>query len=463
MKKIFVMLTATIMVLSSCGVPENTIALTVIETKPSFAAAGAIAKTNAKTTTKGTTATKETTETTKKADTDSEENEEISYIVLDAYNSYDDNGITFLWESSLEGGIFTIYISNNGKDFKKLTTVKDKYSYEYTKDFTKKYFKIKQQIDDVTLESTMITVEKTESGYYKVTYQDTDEDGFPDYIELLLKTDSTKADTDDDGLSDYDEILVFGSDPLVYDSIKPGVSDSEADTDDDGLSNIDEMKLGTDPLDDDTDYDNLKDGDEIKKHKTDPLKHDTDNDGIADGDELKLKLDPLKKFSNGKTPDNERIFKQTIKADHKLFKYVNSQSDLKFSVEIKAAGFAENNLSVSESGYSGVMGQNRAIIGFIPEFEYTRGLTVKEFKLGVKMSDELVKNADGSSDDPDDEFDGINRYQFFRYFEEINILLPVETTFDESNNMMYTTTTDLGTYCVMDLDIWLSDLKAALG
>jgi hypothetical protein len=59
------------------------------------------------------------------------------------------------------------------------------------------------------------------------------------------------------------------------------------------------------------------------------------------------------------------------------------------------------------------------------------------------------------------EFEGIKRLNFFRYFEEINTLLPVETTFDISANMMYTKTDELGTYCIMDMEIWLDSLGGA--
>ncbi|MCZ6706489.1 MAG: hypothetical protein O7A71_00885, partial [Chloroflexi bacterium] len=67
---------------------------------------------------------------------------------------------------------------------------------------------------------------------------DTDGDGVPDSIELLiLNSDSLQSDTDNDALSDYVEVFVYGTNSLL------------ADTDGDGVSDGDEVAAGSDPLD----------------------------------------------------------------------------------------------------------------------------------------------------------------------------------------------------------------------
>jgi hypothetical protein len=379
-------------------------------------------------------------------------------VLCEIWADYDDGELTLEWACSTEGGEFTVFISDNGKDFRKLVALNDEYEYTYKKTFKKVFFKVTQKLDGKTLESSTIVAEKTSTGYVDIEYFDTDGDGLNDFAETLTKTDKTKADTDADGLTDGEEMYLTGTDPLVFDSEKKGTADSKADSDKDGLTNRDEIKSGTYPDRADTDYDKLKDGDEVKKYKTDPKKHDTDGDGVSDGDEITLKLDPLGTKSNGTTPDNERIFKYTIPADSELLENIKSESEIEYSVVIKAAGVAKNNLTVSESGYGGSIGRNSAVIGAIPDFEYTEGLTVYEFKLGAKIPESLV--ASGKS--TDDELSGIKRFYFFRYFEEINTLLPVETTYDAEKNMVYTTTNDLGTYCIMDLEIWLESLSAAM-
>jgi hypothetical protein len=238
------------------------------------------------------------------------------------------------------------------------------------------------------------------------------------------------------------------------------MSDSQADIDNDSLTNRDEIDRGTNPVDSDSDYDTLNDGEEVNSYGTDPLKYDTDGDGVSDSDELQLGLNPTATATNG-IPDNEHTFEQTLSADSEPMEYINGESELEFSIQITSAGVAENNITASESGYSTAM-SNPAIIGVIPEFTYSDGLTVSEFTLGVKIPDNLVQNTIGTYADENDEFAGIKRFNFFRFFEEINTLLPVETTFDISTNMMYTKTDDLGTYCVIDMEIWLESLTEGM-
>jgi len=89
---------------------------------------------------------------------------------------------------------------------------------------------------------------------------------------------------------------VFGAD------VAPSfvVSGSPKDSDADGLTDEEEQKLGTNPLDPDTDHDGLNDYDEVKVYHTDPLNPDTDFDGLKDGAEVFIyKTDPLKRDTDG--------------------------------------------------------------------------------------------------------------------------------------------------------------------
>jgi hypothetical protein len=221
-----------------------------------------------------------------------EENSNITDITLEAWAQYYENALTLLWASSINDGNFIIYVSDNGTDFTELTTVENTNSYVYTQSFTKKYFKIVQKYDSITVESPIITAEKTSDGYVDLSYYDTDGDGLSDYEESILLTDKTKPDTDTDGLTDYEEVYLTGTDPLVYDSVTPGISDSQADIDNDSLTHRDEVDRGTNPVDSDSDYDTLNDGEEVNTYGTDPIKFDTDGDNVSDSDELQLGLNP---------------------------------------------------------------------------------------------------------------------------------------------------------------------------
>ncbi|QPV61591.1 VWA domain-containing protein [Halosimplex litoreum] len=98
---------------------------------------------------------------------------------------------------------------------------------------------------------------------------------------------------DGDGLNESTEAKL-GTDPLDPDSDSTeterdesddGVIDGRADFDRDGLGTLAEFDLGTDPLVADTDDDGLRDGVEQLFLPTDPLDPDTDDDGTLDGAE----------------------------------------------------------------------------------------------------------------------------------------------------------------------------------
>ncbi|MGD1073641.1 MAG: Ig-like domain-containing protein [Bryobacteraceae bacterium] len=66
---------------------------------------------------------------------------------------------------------------------------------------------------------------------------DSDGDGLPDWLEMLIGTDPQNPDTDGDGLNDFEELFVYRTNPL------------DADTDGDGFSDGIEVLFGSDPLD----------------------------------------------------------------------------------------------------------------------------------------------------------------------------------------------------------------------
>ena len=123
--------------------------------------------------------------------------------------------------------------------------------------------------------------------------QDTDSDGLFDVIEYKFGTDVEKSDTDGDGLSDYFEMLVSFTDPLNDDTDKNGTKDGDEDFDQDTLSNLNEFKYETNPYIADSDEDGLTDAEEINTYKTNPKEKDTDSDKVSDGKEIEIGSHPL--------------------------------------------------------------------------------------------------------------------------------------------------------------------------
>ena len=297
--------------------------------------------------------------------------------------------------------------------------------------------------------------------YYPIDWEDetdTDSDGLTDvYEKYYFETDPTNPDTDGDGLLDGYEVYSLGTDPKKADSDENGTSDGDEDFDEDGLSNKREYELGTDPNNADTDNDSLSDSEEINTYNTDPLKFDTDGDGISDGDEIALGLNPTNAATDG-TPDSERTFVQHVGADSENLAAVNtSENPFEVSIDITAAGVAANNLYSQKSGYSNAI-KNDAILGITPEFIYTDGLKVEDVIINFTIDNSAVNNYNNKYTGISDEFVGIKRLNVFKFFEDTNMLLPIETFHDVENNRVYTHVDELGTYCLMDMEIWLENL-----
>ncbi len=139
-------------------------------------------------------------------------------------------------------------------------------------------------------------------------HDDSDYDGLLDGEEVYIyDTDPIDNDSDDDGLLDGDEIHFYNTNPNSSDSdddgmddkwevdniLDPTIDDAELDSDSDGLSNIEEYNKGTYPQDNDSDNDDLLDGEEVNTYFTDPLNPDSDSDGFLDGEEVAAGKDPL--------------------------------------------------------------------------------------------------------------------------------------------------------------------------
>ncbi|MCM1316440.1 MAG: hypothetical protein NC244_13840, partial [Alistipes senegalensis] len=374
------------------------------------------------------------------------------------YYNYETDSIDIEWFSNYENGTYEVWVSDDNVEYTSVAVVSDTTEYQYpiTEDFETKYFKVSLTTNyGEYIESIPFIVTKSEEGY-SVDFLDSDGDGIPDVSEITFGTNINEPDTDNDGLTDYQEVYITGTDPTVYDSVTSGILDADADSDEDGLSNIYEIETGTDPLLKDTDNDSISDYDEIYVYGTDPLNPDSDNDGLEDGDELPIGLNPTNPETFG-VPDAEYQIEQTISSDSNILKTINTDENAyELSIDIKTNGYAEKEVRVSESGYSCAI-ENDAMIGLSADISISDTCNPEKIVLKYNIKDSYIDNTLNIYSSLD-EFQGIKRLNIFKFDENKNMLLPVETEFDVENGLLYAEVDELGTYCIMDMEIWLNNL-----
>ncbi|MFC7079226.1 hypothetical protein [Halorussus caseinilyticus] len=128
--------------------------------------------------------------------------------------------------------------------------------------------------------------------------EDFDSDGETVYEAYRFGLDPLDNDTDGDDLRDGFELQFRGIDPLTNDTDNDTVRDPAEDLDNDSLSNRREQAANTNPVENDTDGDTLNDSAELA-NGTDPLEPDTDSDGLRDPDEYAVGTDPTVADTDG--------------------------------------------------------------------------------------------------------------------------------------------------------------------
>lgn len=380
-------------------------------------------------------------------------------ISADAEYDTENNNVIVEWISNKENGTFEIFVSEDGESYTSIAVVEDVVEYVYTpeNEFEVLYFKIKQTTGLKSAESNIAMVSYDEEEHFDGALNwdemvDTDGDGLPDYVEADYETDINNSDTDGDGLSDGYEVLNSGTDPSLYDTDGNGINDGNEDLDCDKLPNLEECKLGTTPIVNDSDHDGLNDGDEVTIYNTQPLVYDSDSDGISDGDEVTKGLNP-NSAATFDVPDSEYTFEQSLTADNIVFDLINyDENPFSMSLKVNAAGNAENSISVSKSGYSIII-ENEYILGCVPEIVYDENLKIDNIEVSFDIAQDYLVDMYSSN-----KLSGIHKYNIFTYNEDLNMIMPVVTEYDAANNRISTTTDNVGTYFVVDMNKWVEQL-----
>ena len=100
------------------------------------------------------------------------------------------------------------------------------------------------------------------------------------------------------------------------------------------------------------------------------------------------------------------------------------------------------NLIAGSSAYSAIT-ESDARLGGAVSLSYYGG-DVEKVKLTYEIGESYISNAGSKYAKNCVDLQGIKRYNIFRYLDDINMLLPVATEFDEENNTLFTETDELG-------------------
>ena len=368
-----------------------------------------------------------------------------------AFGEYNDadNAIEIDWYSNYKTDIYDILASNDGENYTLVSSVSNTTSYTYpiTEEFDEIFLKVGLTTDlEEYFESTPFIVAKTDEGY-KVNYPDTDGDGLPDVYEVSkYNTDPHNPDTDGDCIPDGYEVITLHTDPTLTDTDNNGITDDIEDFDSDNLNNYEEYINGTNPIVADTDEDNLFDGDEVKIYGTDPLNPDTDNDGILDIDEINFNLNPNDP-SDADTPIPQILNKEDMLANR-------YNTEFSITMDVEASNSVKRFLKQELSRYSGVLSDNRAIIGRPINLEYNAG-TIYSGTIKFELKDELVTETPEYY--PDLNL-GIERYGVFIYDKEVGTIVPVSCEYNTDDNSLTIDATIMGNLMIIDYEALLYDL-----
>ena len=91
-------------------------------------------------------------------------------------------------------------------------------------------------------------------------------------------------------------------------------------------------------------------------------------------------------------------------------------------------------LIAGSSAYSKIT-ESYARLGGAVSLSYYGG-DVEKVKLSYEIGESYISNEGSEYAENCVDLQGIKRYNIFRYFDDINMLLPVATEFDEENNTL---------------------------
>ena len=354
----------------------------------------------------------------------------------------DDNKTLYLsMMASVDVERYEIYVSWDGKDYIKLGETREaEYQYIIKDDFSSsEIYAVGYDENGESVETNHIFLENTD-GICAVILPDTDGDGLEDVYEVYYGSDINLTDTDGDGLGDYYEVYTSSTYPSLKDSDENGIMDGDEDYDGDELSIIEECKYGTDPLNPDTDYDNLLDGDEINVYGTNPLASDEDQDGLVDGDEVEVGTNPLNPDTDGDgVLDGDEKFLQTFTYEVEKEECVIKE----VSITLEGTGNLQSTTTIESIMDKDVLCSG--VVGLVGEpFEIETDSEFESATITFKVDVDRLESQSFSN------------LVILWYDEENNDFVELDTILEEITGTVSVETTHFSKYMLVNRMDWLS-------
>lgn len=256
--------------------------------------------------------------------------------------------------------------------------------------------------------------------------EDHDDDGHISYHEYLDGLNPLDPDTDGDNVTDGTEYETSELDPSNPDTDDDGTSDGVEDLDDDGLSNAREDAEATDLLNPDTDGDGLPDNETVA-YGTNPSLADTDSDGLSDYEEVELGTDTLHPDSDG---DGVRDGSET-------FTTSTTEETTGVSLTVRGTGFTADHMSINpRPSYHNDSNVSAGPTVYVTNQSAFQGGTIRlpvDEDVNLRTQDVSIFRWNPSSGDPWE---------------------PVKTQIDRRNRTAVTTFSSSSYFAVLDRDAW---------
>ncbi|WP_132061027.1 hypothetical protein [Halorussus amylolyticus] len=259
--------------------------------------------------------------------------------------------------------------------------------------------------------------------------EDFDSDGETAYEAYRFGTDPLDNDTDGDGLRDGFELDTRGIDPLETDTDNDSVADPAEDPDNDTLSNEREQAAGTNPIRADTDGDGLNDSAELA-NGTDPLVRDTDADGLNDSEELVLGTDPTDNDTDG----------DGVLDGNETFSTETENESVGAGVEISGEGNIAETVSIENESNEQIQTETVSNASASEVLNFEADAEFEEANLSIEYDETTVSNEKDVA--------------VYTYNESQQTYVKLPSEVDAANNTVTGTTPHFSTFVAMNASAW---------